>query len=316
MRILVLGWSWFVWKNLVEKLLYLNIELVVVDKENLNIYDNNLIFYKQDLLERDLISLLGSTNFDFVINCIWRQYVDTKIPYFNIENFFDEINVDITRQSLDFCLINKINNYIYISSDMVYWIPIYSPIDEKHPCNPIWFYGLSKLKAENLINTYSKNHLINSLIIRPRLIIWKWRWWVVNILIKLFKYNLPVPFFWSWSNRYQMINVDDLTDFIIYSMNNNIFWVLNIGSKKISTFIEIYYKIKNITKSKSIIFRTNHNINKLLFKFFSFFWLNILFKEQYSIADIDFVLDISLINKYWWEPKKSDLESILEIIKK
>ncbi len=314
MKILLLWWSWFLWKALVEKLIIKNYELVIVDKNKLDIFNCKIKFFQKDLLHDDFENFLDDFDYDIVINSIWRQYVETKIPYFNKEEFFDEVNVWITKKVLDFCLHRNIKKIIYISSDMVYGLPKYLPIDEKHPCNPIEHYWLSKLKSENLISTYTQNYDIKSLIVRPRLIIWKGRAWVIKQLINLFHRNLPVPLFWDWKNIYQLINLADLVDFLVLWIEKDICWIINIWSSVNARFIDIYNIIKKTMKSRSLIFKTNHKLNKLIFSILNIFWINILHKEQYEIADKEYILDISLAKKYWWTPKVSDLDSILDII--
>lgn len=314
MIILIPWWSGFVWRNLVKKLLNQGNKIIVIDKDNLNLKNENLIFYKKNLLTEDLDSFLNKKfKIDFIINCIWKQYVNTKIPYFNRQNFFDKTNVWITKKLLVFSVKENIKKFIFISTDMVYWVPKYLPIDEKHCLNPVWPYWISKLKAEKLIKWYG-NKWLNTLIIRPRFIIWKWRWWVMEKLVKLFKLNFPVPLFWNWKNHYQMINVDDLNNFLILSLNKDIEWIVNIGSKETSSFLDLYKILKNKLNSKSLIFTTSHSLNKIIFNIFDKIWLAILYKDQYEIADKEYKLDIKLAESFWWSPKISDKDSILEVI--
>ena len=215
---------------------------------------------------------------------------------------------------MDFAIERNVKKFIFISTDMVYGVPKYLPIDEKHPTNPVGPYWLSKLKAENIINIYTQNFWLNSLIIRPRLIIWKWRWWVIEKLLKLFKYNLPVPLFWDGKNHYQMINLKDLNEFIILSIQKDIRWIVNIWSEKTDSFENLYKILKKWLNSRSLIFKTNHSLNKVIFWFLDKIWFPLLYKEQYEIADKHYILDISLAKQYGWFPKISDKQSILEII--
>ena len=315
MTILVPWWAGFVWRNLVDKLINLNYKIIIIDKDDFNKKHKNIIFYKKDLLKYNLEDFLKKEEkkIDFVINCIWKQYVNTKIPYLNRQKFFDKTNVWITKNILKFSIKNKVKKFIFISTDMVYWIPKYLPIDEKHSLNPVWPYWLSKLRAEKMIENYDKKSL-KILIIRPRFIIWKWRWWVMEKLVKLFKLNLPVPLFWNWKNHYQMINISDLNNFLTLSLEKNIEWIINIWSEKTDSFLNLYKILKENLKSKSLIFKTNHFLNKIIFNIFDKIWLAILYKDQYEIADKEYKLNINLAKSFWWKPKKSDKESILEVI--
>ena len=61
---------------------------------------------------------------------------------------------------------HKINNIIFSSTAAVYGYPEYLPLDEKHPLNPINFYGFTKLAIENMLEWYHKLLGINYVILR------------------------------------------------------------------------------------------------------------------------------------------------------
>lgn len=314
MNILIPGWAWFVGKDLTKRLLDLWHTIIVVDKNDIGFTNKNLTFYQKDLLDYDVKDFIKE-KVEVVINCIWRQYVDTKIPYFSRQEFFDSVNVWITKQILAFSQQRKVKKFIFISTDMVYGIPQYLPIDEKHSCNPIGPYWISKLKAENLTQIYSTNYQLKTLIIRPRFIIWKNRWWVIKKLIRIFWLWLPVPFLWNGKNHYQMVSLDDINSFIALSLDSDICWVVNLWSKETISFAEIYAILKNKLNSKSFYFKTSHSINRVIFAAFDFFGIPLLHKEQYAIADKQYLLDTTRAESSWWKPRRSDKESILELTK-
>ena len=51
---------------------------------------------------------------------------------------------------------NKIEHFIFSSTAAVYGMPEYIPIDEKHPLQPINFYGFTKLEIERILQWYSE----------------------------------------------------------------------------------------------------------------------------------------------------------------
>ena len=61
---------------------------------------------------------------------------------------------------------HKINNIIFSSTAAVYGYPEYLALDEKHPLNPINFYGFTKLAIENMLEWYHKLLGINYVILR------------------------------------------------------------------------------------------------------------------------------------------------------
>ena len=75
--------------------------------------------------------------------------MDNPVEYSN-RNIVDSISL------INNCVINNIKNFIFSSSAAVYGHPNYLPIDEKHPLNPINYYGYTKLCIENQLLWYHK----------------------------------------------------------------------------------------------------------------------------------------------------------------
>jgi len=86
-----------------------------------------------------------------------RSWMD---PVFDAEN-----NIISTVNLLDACVENGVRKFIYVSSAAVYGNPIYVPVDEKHPTNPLSPYGVSKLAGEYYTKIYSGKMHVN--IVRP-----------------------------------------------------------------------------------------------------------------------------------------------------
>jgi len=64
-------------------------------------------------------------------------------------------NISGTINLLNAATEAKIKNFVFSSSASVYGEPQYLPLDEKHPTNPVNFYGQTKLVIENLLKWYS-----------------------------------------------------------------------------------------------------------------------------------------------------------------
>jgi UDP-glucose 4-epimerase len=59
---------------------------------------------------------------------------------------------------LDYAINNAIKKVVYASSSSVYGNPIYTPLDEEHPKNPISPYAVSKLCGEIYCDYYYKEY--------------------------------------------------------------------------------------------------------------------------------------------------------------
>jgi UDP-glucose 4-epimerase len=75
-------------------------------------------------------------------------------------------NILGTLNLLEIARTKGIRKFIFLST-YVYGQPRYLPIDEKHPINPHTPYNQSKLIAEQLCESYSKNFSINIVTLRP-----------------------------------------------------------------------------------------------------------------------------------------------------
>ena len=111
---------------------------------------------------RDLVVLGDLRDYEFIKEIV--KDVDAVIhlaAQVSVENSWNdpvydaENNVIATINLLKICSEYKIERFIYISSAAVYGNPLYVPIDEEHPKNPISPYGVSKLAGEYYCRVFS-----------------------------------------------------------------------------------------------------------------------------------------------------------------
>ena len=139
----------------------------------------------------------------------------------------------------------------------------------------------------------------------------------LGIMKKLFKsifHNLPVPLVGNGKNCYQMVSVKDCSEATLLSVEKKIpNCELNLGSEvgpDVKTLLN--YLIKKVN-SKSIILPLPAFPLKILLLIFEKMGLPILHKEQYKIADKNYIVDISdTYSKIGWKPKLSDKDMIIE----
>lgn len=92
---------------------------------------------------------------DIVIHLAARAYAPKPpIKAFSphcLKDYFFSVNVDGTKRIIHQMLESQCQNLIYFSTDMVYGVPLYLPLDTSHQRNPIGYYGLSKKISEDFI---------------------------------------------------------------------------------------------------------------------------------------------------------------------
>jgi UDP-glucose 4-epimerase len=95
--------------------------------------------------------------------------VSTTLPKnSNDDPIYDvQSNVVASLYILNAMVVHKVRNIVFISSGgTVYGNPLYLPVDEKHPTNPVVSYGITKLAIEKYLQMYERLHGIKAITLR------------------------------------------------------------------------------------------------------------------------------------------------------
>jgi len=158
MKILITGGAGFIGSNLVKKLEKEN-EVVVLDNFSSGkreyLRNCNATVINGDLRNKDLV-LKATKDIEVVIHLAAHTSVidSLKNPSFDFEN-----NVIGTLNLLEVSFKNKVEKFIFASSNAVIGDPLYVPIDEKHQVKPKSPYGASKLAAEGYCTAFAEKEL-------------------------------------------------------------------------------------------------------------------------------------------------------------
>ena len=77
-----------------------------------------------------------------------------------------ENNVEGTLNLLNAMVENSVKRIVFSSTAATYGEPIYTPIDENHPQNPINPYGETKLKIEKIMDEFDEKYGLKSVRLR------------------------------------------------------------------------------------------------------------------------------------------------------
>lgn len=257
------------------------------------------------------LQTLGLSSDDIVYNLAARQY-HHRLPYFGRQAFFDEVNVLGTSNILQRMLECGCKRMIYFSTDMVYGKPQHVPVRINHPRRPIGEYGTSKKRSEDIVQQY-RDRGISITTFRPRLIIGPGRLGVLAKLFKAIEHNLPVPLIGDGSNTYQMISVFDCVNAVRRAVElgvpNDTF---NLGSDAPPQVQALLKNLINQKGSKSRVIKTPGGLVKIVLGLLDILGISVLYKEQYAIADVNYVVDISHTKEILgWSPNYSDEDMII-----
>ena len=121
-------------------------------------------FFRGDLLDSHYLdTVLSQINIDAVVHFaafsqVGESVKDPQKYYIN--------NVCGTISLLQVMLKHGIKNIVFSSTAATYGEPVYTPIDEKHPQNPINTYGQTKLIIEKIMDDYDKAYGLKSVRLR------------------------------------------------------------------------------------------------------------------------------------------------------
>ena len=165
MNILVTGGAGYIGSHVVMHLCEAGHDVMVIDDLSLGdkkAVDSKATFIQGSILNKeDLNRCLNDIETVIHLAAFKSAGESMKNPQKYSEN-----NILGTLTLLQWMIENSINNIIFSSTAAVYGYPEYLPLDEKHPLNPINFYGFTKLTIENMLGWYHKLLGMNYVILR------------------------------------------------------------------------------------------------------------------------------------------------------
>ena len=171
--ILVTGGAGYIGSHLVMKLLKEGTDVIVFDSlelghietiETLKQY-GNLKFIKGNLKNIDDIRGAFMLNKDIEAVVHFAAYSQVAESVKNPQKYYYN-NVYGTLNLLNAMLEFGVKKIVFSSTAATYGEPVYTPIDEKHPQNPINPYGMTKLIIEKIMDDYDRAYGLKSVRLR------------------------------------------------------------------------------------------------------------------------------------------------------
>lgn len=301
-RAIIIGGSGFLGKA-TAKLLLDTGEFSVV---SLDIQHNNLSGEEHSFVDiRNPITFQFNPD-DIVIHLAANQY-HAQVPRKGREDFFYNTNTIGTKNVLKRMRECGCSKLVYFSTDMVYGLPESIPVQVNHVQKPFGPYGRSKMLSEKICLEY-REHGIDVTIFRPRMIVGPGRYGILRKLFSLIRHDFPVPLIGSGETVYQMVAVTDCAEAILRAIQCNIpNKVYNLGSLNPPTVSDLLQTVIKKAGSRSILIPTYGKAVKAILAALGFLGLEVMYKEQYAIADQYYIIDISeTVNDLNWTPKHDD----------
>jgi len=262
----VTGGAGFIGRYCVRSFLKKNYQVTIFDNfsnssENMisDLLNDGANLVKGDITIQDQVSNAISGH-DVVIHLAAKNSVEDSIK-FPKETLMT--NVDGTVNVLNACVKYGIKNVVAASSAAVYGDSENLPISENNKTNPSSPYGESKLKMEQLIQSFSKKHNLNSIILRIFNVYGKgqspeYAGVITKFLEKISK-NEPLEIFGDGLQTRDFVAIEDVVDAIqksIAKLEGNQGTIFNIGSGMSTTIkkvVELLIKFSGKSLSREYL---------------------------------------------------------------
>lgn len=250
-KCLVTGGAGFIGSHIADLLVQEGHHVLIVDDLSHGSLDNvnpEAQFISLDIRDEKLLDLLKGV--DYVFHSAAQVNVQTSL-----QDPLEDASVNIlgTINLLVGCRRAGVKKVIYSSSAAVYGEPQYLPVDEKHLCNPLSGYGISKLTAEKYMVMYSKLFGLDFTILRyanvygPRQDA-SAEGGVIAIFIEQLRSGLAPVIFGDGRQTRDFIFVKDVAAANLAAMGSGAGEIVNISTGCPTTINEMYQTVRKLSR--------------------------------------------------------------------
>ena len=266
----------------------------------------NVQFFKGDIRDKKFIKKIVNKNIDIII------HTAAASPTFSDDIVYSTI-INGTKLLLEEAYKEKIKRFIYLSSTSVYGIPKKVPVFETNKPEPFDAYNKSKIKAEELCHEYRKKGMCIP-ILRPRTFIGPGRLGSFVILFEWAMEGRDFPMIGKGTNRYQFLDVDDLSQAVYLCMikpEMKVNDTFNIGAKDFKTMKEDYQSVLNVAGFGRKIINFPAKPALMILSILAVFKLSPLYKRLYDKLNRHYFVSISKAEKILgYKPKYSNEQAL------
>jgi UDP-glucose 4-epimerase len=256
--IIVTGGAGFIGSHTVERLLAEGHNVIVIDNyysgnsSNLPNSDGRLFILEKDVSNTSHIKELAASLRDGEVEAIIHLAAIINIVEVN-ENPQRALDVNVkgTLNMLELARKTGARKMVLASSTAVHGEPVYLPVDEKHPLNPINLYGETKLFSERLMNRYMKDYGLKTLSLRyfnvygPRMRPGPYAGVVLAFIQALLQGRTPVIYGTGEQTR-DFVYVGDVANANIKALKTSYTGPVEIGSGRETRINDLYRIICSI----------------------------------------------------------------------
>jgi UDP-glucose 4-epimerase len=254
-NILITGGAGFIGSHLGDRFIKENANNIIVydnfSTGNMKNLDKNLDMKVVKIIKGDILDIKKLNKAMKNVDIVSHHAAELEV-FTGINNVIHDMRVNIegTLNVLNAALNNEVKKVIYASSGGVYGQAKYIPENEKHPLDPHWPYGVSKLGGEKYCLQYSLLYGLPTVSLRYGIVYGPREWFgrVLTMFIKRTLEGKAPIIFGNGKQRRDYVYIDDIVDGNILATKsekaNGL--VFNIGGNNSYSITEIAQIIVNI----------------------------------------------------------------------
>ena len=307
MKHIIFGGDGFVGRQLAKDLTEAGETVLIADiADGTARHNAHLPHVYTDVTRPETFAAIDAGPHDVVYNLSARM-LSPILPRAQRRDFFWPVNFSGVQNILEWMESKQLTKLVHFTTDMIYGHTHEVPTRENAPAAPLGEYGLSKLRSEDLCESWRARG-ISITIFRPRLIIGPGRLGILSKLFTLIDMNMPVPMIGSGKNPYQFISVFDCASACVAAWRSNFpNAVYNLGSHEPPPVRTLLRDLIREAGSRSICLPTPAPLVKLALNSLDYINLPLMDPEQYLIADEICILDTSAASRdLGWRPIHRD----------
>lgn len=155
-KVLVIGGAGYIGSHVVRALLKEKFAVTVYDNfstgQKCNLF-KEADFVEGDILDADSLEKTMRRGFDAVVHLAAKKAVGESMEN---PQLYARNNINGSVNIFNAMVNTGVKNVVFSSTAAVFGMPQYLPIDEKHPVNPMSFYGFTKYEIERVMDWYSR----------------------------------------------------------------------------------------------------------------------------------------------------------------
>jgi UDP-glucose 4-epimerase len=226
-KVLVTGGAGFIGSHVVDRLVDCGYSVRVVDNLSAGRLKNisgHLATGKVEFIEGDIrdTSIIERCVED--VGLVVHLAAETSVAFsFENPNMTYKVNIEGTLNLLRSCAKAKVRKLLFASSCAVYGKPVFLPLTEEHPTEPISPYAASKLAAEQFCLGFHETGLLSTVVLRlfnvygPRQALNDYSG-VITRFVDSCRRGFPLVVYGDGSQTRDFIHVSDVVDSVIAAL--------------------------------------------------------------------------------------------------